>query len=140
MALEKALRTWMLTDPTIFTLVSDRIYAEVVPQGKALPAITYRRISTVRPMVTDGQSTITGPVRIQLDIMADTYSEVRDVADAIRNRFSGVKSDMGSETDVVVEVESEFDNSETSSAGEGVGTRRVTMDLIVWHHESAPTL
>lgn len=82
------------------TLVGDRIYAHVLPDGVAMPAISFSRVSTV------AQNHLTGHggldlVRVQVDSWAATYDEAKSVAAEVRQRMqnAGFKGLMANEFD-----------------------------------------
>ena len=60
----------------VSSLVGSRIYPLVRPQGDALPAIVYQRISTVPVNSLDGDSGL-DEVRIQIACVAPTYAQAK---------------------------------------------------------------
>lgn len=74
------MRTLLLADPIIAGWVGGaRIYPLVRPQGTALPAITYQRVSHVRYDPLVGRERLAN-VRLQLDCWAAQYGDLKDLA------------------------------------------------------------
>jgi len=67
-------------------LVSERVYPEVIPQEATLPAMAYQRVSGLRGHYHGGGLGLARG-RIQLTIVAETYSEAKEVAGAVRDLF-----------------------------------------------------
>jgi hypothetical protein len=65
------------------TLVGDRIYAHVLPDGASMPAVTYGRVSTVAANHLGGHGGL-DLVRVQIDCWAETYDEAKSVASGVR--------------------------------------------------------
>src|SRR3990172_7436377 len=82
------------------TLVGDRIYAHVLPDGVAMPAVTFGRASTV-PMNRLAGWGGRDLVRVQVDAWAATYDEARGVAAEVRQRMqdAGFKGLLANEWD-----------------------------------------
>lgn len=81
--IEPALFTRLSTFAGLTALVSTRVYPGVAPQNAALPFVTYRRVSAVRPW---GMGSDAGIVmaRVQLDTFALSYAAARSVAEQVR--------------------------------------------------------
>lgn len=77
---ESLVRTLLLADPIIAGAVGGtRIYPLIRPQGTALPAITYQRISRARYDPLDVPGTL-ADARLQIDCWAASYAAVKDLA------------------------------------------------------------
>lgn len=88
MTAEESLVARLNATPGVTALVGTRIYPMLIPQGAAMPAVTYQRISTVRP------GSLRGPVgqadpRIQVNSWADTYGTAKALADQVRRSLDG---------------------------------------------------
>ena len=87
--MEAALHTLLSTDVGVGAIVglsaSARIYPLLMPQGGALPAVTYQRISTPR---IDTASLLGNNARVrcrmQVDCWASTFAQAKALADAVR--------------------------------------------------------
>lgn len=85
-----AIRALLLADATVASLVSTRIYPNVLPQSVTLPAIVYSVISDVPELSFDGAIEDTlASVRMQIDCYArpvgsGAYGQVHQVAAAVK--------------------------------------------------------
>ena len=81
----------------VTNLVSDRIYADLLPDGTTHPAIVYQLISTTP---VDSNLNADGGIfrsRIQLTLIADTKSATIGLSEAVKAaliRFQGASSDV----------------------------------------------
>jgi hypothetical protein len=82
--IEKGLLTHLKAN---VALVSNRVYAQFLPQDSTFPAITYSTISGVRNYHHSGQSY--AEHRIQIDCWAEGYLEAKNVAVQVRTALSG---------------------------------------------------
>jgi hypothetical protein len=64
-------------------LVSTRCYPNIAPQNVTVPFVTWRRVSAVRASGM-GQDTGIVSARMQLDVFASTYLQMRAVSDQVR--------------------------------------------------------
>ena len=64
------------------------VYPAYLPERAGRPAITYRRISTVRDSNHDGPSGL-ATARVQITAHTDTHPEALSLANTIRERFHG---------------------------------------------------
>jgi hypothetical protein len=85
---EKVVADVLVAAPAVAALLGDRIYPVIAPATAALPLATWRRLSVQR------EQTLAGPsglpiVTWSLDIYAETYSAVRDIADRCRQTLDG---------------------------------------------------
>jgi len=83
------------------TLAGDRIYAHILPDGTAFPAISFQRVSTAAVNNLAGHA-LRDLVRIQVDVWARTYDEAKTVAAEVRQRMqeaAGFKGLMANEWD-----------------------------------------
>lgn len=108
---------------------SPRIYPNVVPQDVALPAIAYQRISTRRRAVHGSPASLARP-RLQLTILAETYSEVKALAAAVREAMDGYMGTVGG-----VEVGVALADDETDEFGSSNNLHVVRQDWMIWHAE-----
>lgn len=115
----------------IAAIVSNRIYPVQLPQEFTLPAITYQLISNQRIHAIDGPIGVAIP-RVQIDCYADTYSEVKTLADKVRITFDGFRGSIATETDIggiYLESEQDIYSADTE-------IYRVSMDFMIPHGES----
>lgn len=91
---EKVIADVLTGDPLVAQMMGDRVYAVLAPASAGLPFATWRRVSVAR------EQTLSGPyglplVTLALDIYADTYEQVRELADRCRQALDGWGGDRG---------------------------------------------
>lgn len=70
-------------DSAVTEFVDDRIYPMTMPQGYALPAIVYSRVSTTPVTSLDGDTGVDS-VRFEISCYAKTLLEAKQLATAVR--------------------------------------------------------
>jgi hypothetical protein len=85
---EQAIASALISDPAVAAVVGIRVYPVRAPHSASLPFITWRRSSVAR------QHTLSGPqgvtiVGLAVDMYAETYEQVRDLADRTRAVLDG---------------------------------------------------
>ena len=88
MTIEEAVYAALVDDPEVATLVGNRIYANVMPQGVTEPAVAYRAGGS------DEEQSCSGPlgaIRAQLTLscFAETYAAAKALAAAVRGALNG---------------------------------------------------
>jgi len=124
--LEKGLYA-ILTGNSPLTLASGRVYPRL-PQGVTFPAIRYQRITATRQQALDGNVGVT-EVGIQIDCMAESYSQAKTLADSVRVILHGYSGAWGTLKAHLVTLETENDFYEQD--GDDV-THWVTQRYQVW--------
>ena len=104
-------------------LVSTRIYPEVIPQTAELPAMAYQRVSGPRDHYHNGAAGM-ARARIQLTIVAETYTAAKGVAAAVRDLFP-FRGELGG----LVEVYSAWVENEVDGWGPLIEGPTVRLDL-----------
>lgn len=102
-----AFRSLCLTKSGITNLISQRLYADVLPQGCELPSVVYYIISTDRERLIGKMSRL-AHARFQIDCYAKTRSQANSIAEAFRTSqldeyrgttasifFNGIEIDSG---------------------------------------------
>ena len=69
------------------TSASGRVYPEL-PQGVTFPAIRYQRVATIRQQALNSTVGVT-EATMQVDCMAESYSEAKTLADEVRVLLHG---------------------------------------------------
>ncbi len=128
--IESAVRTFILADSTITTLISTRLYSVKMPQSPTFPLIVYTKISGFREHDMDG-STIAAP-RIQYDSWAQTYAGAKALADALRERLDSYAGPVGSPAET---VHFAYLLNERDFYDDDLQVFRVSMDFEIWHNE-----
>ena len=102
---EQVVRLALIADADVFAVVGSRIYPVLAPSSAALPLITWRRSSVLRTMGLGGPTGVT-TVTLSLEIYAETYEAVRELADLCRLALDGY----GATVDNVVVSNVSLDN------------------------------
>lgn len=85
---ESVARSALVADAAVAAVIGTRVFPVLAPATAALPFATYRRSGVIR------SHTLSGPmgvptVNMTLDIYAETYEAVRDLADKCRKVLDG---------------------------------------------------
>ncbi len=133
--IEEALNSVLLGNAEVASLVSTRIYPLMIPEEASLPAVSYQRLSGVRDMAHSNMTGFPGELgwafgRIQYTINAETYSEAKGVARAMRKCLNGRRGLMGGMMIHLVEVENEMDGYNQTS-----DRKTVRLDVVVYYTE-----
>lgn len=94
---EKVLADRLLADPAVSAVIAGRVYPVIAPASAGLPFITWRR------QVVQREQTLSGPlgmptVTLAVDIYAEGYEAVRELADACRVCLDGFGGQVGNYT------------------------------------------
>lgn len=94
---EKLLADRLQADPRVAGIIGDRVYPVIAPASAAIPFVTWRRQAVQR------EQTFSGPlgmptVTLAVDMYAETYEAVRDLADACRAALDGWGGQTGNYT------------------------------------------
>lgn len=124
--LEKGLYS-KLTGNSPQTLAESRVYPRL-PQGVIFPAIRYQRITATRTQSLDANVGVT-EVTMQVDCMAESYSQAKTLADSVRVILHGFRGVWGTLTARHVSLDTENDFYEQD--GDRV-THWVTQRYRIW--------
>jgi hypothetical protein len=91
---ERLLADQLKAAPAVAEIVGDRVYPVLAPASAAIPFITWRRQAVQREM------TLSGPlgmptVTLAVDMYAETYEAVRELADRCRATLDGFGGSLG---------------------------------------------
>lgn len=131
--IEEALKALLVANAGVNALVAGRVHPLKVPQGGALPAVVYQRVSGPRVGQHRTSSTLARP-RFQFACVAATYAAAKGLANAVRvaiHCYAGIAS--GVDVDAIL-VENEVD-AFNASEDEQADAFTVVVDAVVWHHE-----
>lgn len=126
--MEEALIAILLAAAGVTTLTGDKVYPGVRPQGSALPAIIFNRISGRPGYVMSGPDG-SSESRVQIDAYADSYAATKALARAVRSTLSGLRGAHHGVTFQGVFLESARDGFEGENPER---IFRVSMDFTVW--------
>jgi hypothetical protein len=91
---ERLLADALKNEPAVAELVGDRVFPVLAPASAAIPFVTWRRVGVQREMTLSGPAG--GPtVSLQLDMYAETYEGVRELADRCRQTLDGWGGTLG---------------------------------------------
>ncbi len=111
------------------------IYPVLAPQNAALPLVVYRRTGTRRDRamnVNVGRPIAT----FSVSIVCETYTQAKDIADAIRLTVDNFTGEYQGITIVSAALASESDNMERPYEGQAKPLYRVDQVYEVRYHES----
>jgi len=135
MSIEAAIYEILSTDSTVAALVGARIKPSILPQGLAMPAITYQQISGPRDETTDGPTGLVAS-RWQVNMWATTYAGVLVVRTAVRQILDGYSSTAAGTRIQCVHLIDEGDVPVTQP-GKDVSTRYgKRFDFRIWFEET----
>lgn len=129
MNIEEALFAYLQTKPDVTSIVGNRVYPMLLPQGSEYPAIVYQRISGMRVRSHSGPSSLAYP-RIQFSCWAQTYSDAKRLAERLRVSLDGYRGTVGDMNIQAIFVENDIDLYDA-----GVSLYRTIVDAKVWHEE-----
>jgi len=92
---EAAIRSALVADANVARLLGTRIYPVIAPASAAAPFATYRRSAVQRSQSLAGPTGVT-TVLLALDLYAESYESVRELADVCRvalDGYGGVTAD-----------------------------------------------
>lgn len=93
--IEKSIFDMLSNNVSVSALVSDKIYPMVLPQNFAMPAIVYRNNGIEKRSNYDTTSEAFTQTNLTIDAIADTYTQVKAVSQAIfdaLHNFRGTQS------------------------------------------------
>jgi hypothetical protein len=133
------LRAYLLADDGIADLVGTRIYPVVLPQGASRPAITYARISGGHSHNID-RATGSAIPTFEIDCWGDTFDEVDELAEALRQAMQGFgPGTFGSTAVKACLLDDETDAYEWPEDGSDKGIYRITLRYRIRYTETVPT-
>ena len=130
------------TQITSTASVGTRIYRLKRPQGTALPAITYRKLSEQNVGYQSGVSTLSR-ARIGIDCWAALPDAAETVRNAVRDvcqNYSGTVSDAGEDVEIVHSwIEDDFEDFEEPADASDTGVYKASIDWLVWWRPAVPS-
>lgn len=127
-----ALRRRLTSDPAVAAIVGNRVYPMAVPQGAALPAVVYQRISHDSNTAHDGPMTKRRQ-RYQITSMALDFNEVQRLTGACERALSGRWMDTGDEGEVACTAITRNDLRDEETLA-----YRVPADYYIWATDNVP--
>lgn len=134
--IETAIYALLTGDGTLTALVSTRVTPVLVPQGSAMPAVTYAQVSGIRIHATSGPAGLVNS-RWQFNCWGVSHASVRAVSDAVRQAIDGYSGTIGGVTIQAIQTEMEV-NIDANPAGINRARRYgKALDFNVWFEEAA---
>ena len=126
--IESAIRSILITDDTV-KAITTRCYPVTIPQSPTYPLILYTKITGMRDHTLRGASGHAHP-RFQIEAWAETYTEAKTLADAIRNALDDYSGTVLGTVIGSCLIDSEQDVYESE-----IEVYRVLQDYFIWHEE-----
>lgn len=133
---EKLIADRLLADPAVATVIGNRVYPVIAPASASLPFVTWRRQTVQR------EQTLSGPlgmptVTLAIEMYADGYEAVRELADTVRACLDGFGGSVGNYVSVrLVSLLNESDGFVQLSGGDLPPVYSVTQTYqILWGPE-----
>ena len=128
------LHEYLTAQAAVAALVGDRVYPELIPQHvyaevRGMPCIVYQRVAVSRSRTYCAADKLV-KATIQVDVMAPTYDEADQVAEAVRLALLDYRGAMG---DVRVKL-CQLD-TETNLVESEPGLFRCSRDWSFWYVE-----
>ena len=117
----------------ITAIVSTGIYPIRIPDGQALPALTYLRVSSRRVESMLGGTTALCFARFQFDCWARKYSTAKALAEQVRLALQGYTGTVSGNTIFGVNFLNEVDLVDDDAQ-----TFRTSADYLIHHNEDVP--
>lgn len=132
-SIDESLVTILKSSIPVTVLAGQRIYPMRALQTAAKPHVVYQRISSVREHSHDGPSGLARP-RFQFRCVASSFSQARQLADAVRVALNGYKGLVGGVRIDGIIFQNEIDTDDVALDAEA-STFSVLQDYFVWHGE-----
>lgn len=132
---EAVLRSALVANNAVATLIGTRIYPVIAPATATLPFVTWRRVAVRR------QQTLAAPMgmpvtSIEYSIFGLTYEQARDVADAMRSVLDGYGGSANNTEVKQTSLEQESDDFVTLAGAELPPAYQITQQYDVWWQET----
>jgi hypothetical protein len=105
---ESVARSALVADAAVAAVIGTRVFPVLAPATAALPFATYRRSGVIRAHTLSGPMGVP-TVNMTLDIYAETYEAVRDLADKCRKVLDGYGGTMNNVEVKNVSLQNEAD-------------------------------
>ena len=134
-SIEGALVAILEGDATVNSLVGTKIFPNKVPQGTAMPAITYQQISGPRDHVMAGPTGLVD-ARYQFNCWSDKYAQAKEVFEAVRIILDGYSGTVNSRQIDGIRLENEGDVPQVAPGKDQLMRYGKRFDAVVPYQES----
>lgn len=121
---------FLMAQPGIAALVSDRIYPTIIPQNAAFPCLRFEREDDGGFKDFDGQGQ-TVRTSVQIDALAETLDTATSIADQVLAALHGYTGTLVTRYVQRSSLEASYDTFEQELAG---GIYRVSQTWTLWHY------
>ena len=132
---EEAIYSKLVAATAINALVVGRVLPDYLPQGTALPALLYQRISGPRVHSMTGASGTAYP-RITITSWGKTYKKAKELADLVRRELDGFKGTVDTLYIQSCLLQDERDVPEIAPQDDALRRFGIAQDYIIWHDET----
>src|SRR5262245_3914279 len=120
------------------TTVCSRVYPVVLPQGVALPAITYSRVTGGHDHNLKSATGSAIPT-FELNCLALSYQQADELAEAVRQKMQGFSGTLGTSEVRSTILDDEADSFESLQDDSDDGVFIITLRYRIRYDESVPT-
>lgn len=137
MAIEKGLYSLLAGTAGVTSLISTRIYPNHAAQNAGSRYVVYQRVTTEVRRHLKGASNLKRAT-IQVDSYGSTYSEAKELGDAVRAAISenGYSGTWDNQTVLLAFWDDDSDGYVGPQVNDDGGKHFVSMDLVVWYRPS----
>lgn len=122
----------LLADPTVFGLVSGRVYPLVAPQGAAYPNLIVHMVFENEDMLLAGASEF-AEARVSIECRAKDATTANTLAERVKDAFRGVQE--RSVSGCVASIRKE--GTDVSDFSDDASVFRRILDFYVWWRKAA---
>lgn len=135
--IEQAFFSLLSGTPAVTNVTSDRVFLGVRPQGERRPSLVLSRVSTSYFRTHKGRAkTFKG--RMQIDALAATYREAKELTKAVRDVLDNFKGFAGTTKFRWVQIDDESDIPTVPLEGKAEPTFGVSLDATFMADEPQP--
>lgn len=131
---ESVLRSALVANTAVTSIVGSRIYPVLAPASAAVPFVTWRRSSVQREQ-TLGRPAGMPRVTVEYSIYGNTYEQTRELADAMRLVLDGYGGTADNTEVKQTSLEDESDDFATLAGADLPPVYQVTQRYDVWWNE-----
>ena len=131
---EKGLLDALVSATAVTSVVGTRIFPLLAPASSALPFVTWRRTGIERTQTLGSPH---GVPRVSVDytVVAATYNQAREAADAMRRTLDGYGGTVDNTVVEQVSLENEVDDFVTLAGSDQPPSYSVTQSYDIWWRE-----
>lgn len=135
--IEQALVSYLSGYAGLSALISGRVYNRRVPQGAAIPCLTFFRVSTPRThtMQTSGASGELANPRFQFDAWGAAPGTAKDITDQLRAALNGKTGSIGTAPNSVTIRAGLVEDEAEEEPDVDAALYRRRSDFVIWQEE-----